>query len=76
MMYVMPYSCVYAPVTSWAEDTDKRRCWSKYIVQGACPCLPTTTVVGPVMVPRSQPLPQFLGNVVERHAQVGKNATS
>ena len=44
----------------------KRLCWSESILQGACPCLPQTTVERHVVVQRLLPLPQLLRNVVEK----------
>ena len=70
----------------------KRLCWSKSILQGACPYLPLTTVLSilqgacpylplttvlrHVVVPRPLPPPQLLRKVVEKQAMYRRNATS
>ena len=50
--------------------------WSKCILQGACLCLPPTTVLWHVVVQRLSPLPHFFRNVVEKLSQKGRNDTS
>ena len=43
----------------------KESMWSKSILQGACSCLPITTVLRYVVVIRLSPLLHFLGNVLK-----------
>ena len=56
--------------------TQKRLCWSGNVLHRAFPCLPTTTVLGNVVVPMLSPLPQCLRNVVEKLDRHGRNTTS
>ena len=58
---------------SWHK---KSNCLNDSILQGACPCLLSTTAVRYVEVTGLSPLPQFLRNMAQKLSREATNATS